>query len=37
MLRGAGLAELWPSLAALGVFIVMLLGLAVSRVHKRLD
>jgi ABC-2 type transport system permease protein len=37
MLRGAGLAELWPSLAALGVFIVVLLGLAVSRVHKRLD
>jgi ABC-2 type transport system permease protein len=36
-LRGAGLAELWPSLAALGVFIVVLLGLAVSRVHKRLD
>jgi ABC-2 type transport system permease protein len=37
MLRGAGLAELWPSLAALGVFIVILLGVAVSRVHKRLD
>jgi ABC-2 type transport system permease protein len=37
MLRGAGLAELWPSLAALGVFIVVMLGVAVSRVHKRLD
>jgi ABC-2 type transport system permease protein len=37
MLRGAGLAELWPSLAALGVFIVVMLGIAVSRVHKRLD
>ncbi|HEY5569013.1 MAG TPA: ABC transporter permease [Gammaproteobacteria bacterium] len=37
MLRGAGLMELWPSLAALGVFIVVALGIAVSRVHKRLD
>ncbi len=37
MLRGAGLAELWGSLAALGVFIVVVLGIAVSRVHKRLD
>jgi len=37
MLRGAGLAELWPSLASLGVFIVVMLGVAVSRVHKRLD
>ena len=37
MLRGAGLAELWPSLAALGVFIAVMLGIAVSRVHKRLD
>ena len=37
MLRGAGLAELWPSLASLGVFIVVMLGIAVSRVHKRLD
>lgn len=37
MLRSAGLAELWPSLAALGVFIVVMLVVAVSRVHKRLD
>jgi ABC-2 type transport system permease protein len=37
MLRGAGLAELWTSLAALGVFIVVLLGVAVARVRKRLD
>jgi ABC-2 type transport system permease protein len=37
MLRGADLTELWPSLAALGAFIVVLLGLAVARVHKRLD
>jgi ABC-2 type transport system permease protein len=37
MLRGAGLPELWPPLAALGVFIVVALTLAVARVHKRLD
>jgi ABC-2 type transport system permease protein len=37
MLRGATLAELWPSLAALGVFIGVVLALAVSRVRKRLD
>jgi ABC-2 type transport system permease protein len=37
MLRGAGLAELWTSLAALGVFSVVLLGVAVARVRKRLD
>jgi ABC-2 type transport system permease protein len=37
MLRGADLTELWPSLASLGVFIVVMLGLAVSRVRKRLD
>jgi ABC-2 type transport system permease protein len=37
MLRGADLTELWPSLAALGGFIVIMLGIAVSRVRKRLD
>jgi ABC-2 type transport system permease protein len=37
MLRGAGLTELWPSLAALGAFIAVMLVVAVSRVHKRLD
>ena len=37
MLRGADLTELWPSLAALGVFIAIMLGIAVSRVRKRLD
>ena len=36
-LRGAGLAELWPELAALGVFTAVLLGVSVARVHKRLD
>lgn len=37
MLRGAGLGELWPELAALGAFIVVMLGIAVRRFHKRLD
>jgi ABC-2 type transport system permease protein len=37
MLRGATLEELWPSLASLGVFIAIVLGIAVSRVRKRLD
>jgi ABC-2 type transport system permease protein len=37
MLRGAGMMEVWPSLAALGAMIVVMLGVAVSRVHKRLD
>jgi hypothetical protein len=27
----------WPSLASRGVFIVIALGIAVSRVRKRLD
>jgi len=37
MLRGADLTDLWPSLAALGVFIAVMLVIAVSRVRKRLD
>jgi ABC-2 type transport system permease protein len=37
MLRGADLTELWPSLAALGAFIAVMLVIAVSRVRKRLD
>jgi ABC-2 type transport system permease protein len=37
MLRAGGLGDLWPSLAALGAFIVIVLTLAVSRVRKRLD
>ena len=37
MLRGATLVELWPSLAALGAFVAVMLALAVSRVRKRLD
>ncbi|MNN97450.1 hypothetical protein D3C81_2166170 [compost metagenome] len=37
MLRNAGLLELWPELAALGAFSVLMMGIAVTRVHKRLD
>jgi ABC-2 type transport system permease protein len=37
MLRAADLSQLWPSLAALGVFIVVMMLVAVARVHKRLD
>jgi ABC-2 type transport system permease protein len=37
MLRGAAVADVWSSLAALGVFIVVMLVVAVSRVHKSLD
>jgi len=37
MLRSADLSQLWPSLAALGVFILVMMLVAVARVHKRLD
>jgi ABC-2 type transport system permease protein len=37
MLRGAGVEELWHSVAALGVFIVIVFTIAVTRVRKRLD
>jgi ABC-2 type transport system permease protein len=37
MLRGAGAGDLWHSIAALGVFIVIVFTVAVTRVHKRLD
>jgi ABC-2 type transport system permease protein len=37
MLRSADLSQLWPSLAALGVFICVMLAVAGARVHKRLD
>lgn len=37
MLREAALVELWPELLVLAVFIALMLGIAVSRVHKRLD
>ncbi|WP_374323593.1 ABC transporter permease [Aquipseudomonas alcaligenes] len=37
MLRGAGVEELWQEILILGVFCIVLLGLAVMRIHKRLD
>jgi ABC-2 type transport system permease protein len=37
VLRGARLYEMWPELAALGVFMVVMLTLATSRFRKRLD
>ena len=37
MLREAGLQELWLEILILIVFCVALLGLAVARIHKRLD
>lgn len=37
LLRAATLTELWPELVALGVFIVIMLGIAIARTRKRLD
>ena len=37
MLRGATLADLWRELAAIGVFCVIVLGIAILRTRKRLD
>ena len=37
MLRGAGLRDLWSELAALGVFIVIMMTIAIARTSKRLD
>ncbi len=37
VLRGARLYEMWPELAALGVFMAVTLALATSRFRKRLD
>ncbi|WP_439861325.1 ABC transporter permease [Pseudomonas sp. MBLB4136] len=37
MLRSAGLLELWPEMLALLAFTVLMLGVAVLRVSKRLD
>ena len=37
MLRGATLVELWPALAAIGAFCVVVLGIAILRTRKRLD
>ncbi len=37
MLRGAELPEMWPQVAKLGLFIVVMLTIAVARFKKRLD
>jgi ABC-2 type transport system permease protein len=37
MLRGADLPEVWPQLVKLGIFLVVMLGVAVARFKKRLD
>jgi ABC-2 type transport system permease protein len=37
MLRGAGLPELWPDVAALIAFTAVMMTLAISRFRKRLD
>ncbi|GGY07451.1 transport permease protein [Litchfieldella qijiaojingensis] len=37
MLRDAALLELWPALAALGVFTLVMLSVAVARTRKSLD
>jgi ABC-2 type transport system permease protein len=37
MLRAATLADLWRELAALGIFIVVVLSIAIARTRKRLD
>jgi ABC-2 type transport system permease protein len=37
MLRGADIPEVWPQFAKLGVFLVVMLTIAVTRFKKRLD
>jgi ABC-2 type transport system permease protein len=37
MLRGADLPEVWPQILKLGVFLVVMLAVAVARFKKRLD
>lgn len=37
LLRAATLADLWPELAALGIFVVVMLSIAIARTRKRLD
>ena len=36
MLRGAGLIEMWPEIASLALFAVLMLGIAVRRTRKQL-
>jgi ABC-2 type transport system permease protein len=37
MLRGSTLGDLWPELAALGLFTAIVLAIAIARTRKRLD
>jgi ABC-2 type transport system permease protein len=37
MLRGADLPEVWVQLVKLGVFLIVILAIAVARFKKRLD
>lgn len=37
MLRGAGIGELWPEVAALATFTVVVMAVAIARFRKRLD
>ena len=37
MLRAATLGDLWRELVALGIFIVVMLSIAIARTRKRLD
>jgi ABC-2 type transport system permease protein len=37
LLKGEGLATLWPSLAALGVFVCIVTALAMLRYRRTLD
>ena len=37
LLKGQGLADMWPSLAALGVFVCVVTALAMLRYRRTLD
>jgi ABC-2 type transport system permease protein len=37
LLKGLGVAELWPSLSALGLFVIVISGLAMARYRTTLD
>ncbi len=37
LLKGQGLADSWPSLAALGVFVCVITALAIARYQRTLD
>jgi ABC-2 type transport system permease protein len=37
LLKGLGVAELWPSLSALGLFVIVISALAMARYRTTLD